>query len=34
MQKLFGGPVYLELFVKIKSGWSENAAVLRDLGIT
>ncbi|MBL8311685.1 MAG: GTPase Era [Burkholderiales bacterium] len=33
MQKLFGGPVYLELFVKIKSGWSENAAVLRDLGI-
>lgn len=34
MQKLFGGPVYLELFVKIKNGWSENAAVLRDLGIT
>ncbi|TAF99765.1 MAG: GTPase Era [Betaproteobacteria bacterium] len=34
MQKLFGGPVYLELFVKVKSGWSENAAVLRDLGIT
>jgi GTPase len=34
MQKLFGGPVYLELFVKVKRGWSENAAVLRDLGIT
>lgn len=34
MQRLFGGPVYLELFVKVKSGWSENAAVLRDLGIT
>jgi len=34
MQKLFGGPVYLELFVKVKSGWSENAVVLRDLGIT
>jgi GTPase len=34
MQKLFDGPVYLELFVKVKSGWSENAAVLRDLGIT
>jgi GTPase len=33
MQKLFDGPVYLELFVKVKSGWSENAAVLRDLGI-
>ncbi len=33
MQKLFDGPVYLELFVKVKSGWSENAAMLRDLGI-
>jgi GTPase len=33
MQKLFGGTIYLELFVKVKSGWSENAAVLRDLGI-
>jgi len=26
--------VYLELFVKVKSGWAENAVVLRDLGIT
>ncbi len=34
MQKLFGGPVYLELFVKVKSGWSENAQMLRELGIT
>lgn len=34
MERLFGGRVYLELFVKVKSGWSENAAVLRDLGIT
>ena len=34
MQKLFGGPEYLELFVKVKSGWAENAVVLRDLGIT
>ena len=34
MQKLFNGPVYLELFVKVKSGWAENAMVLRDLGIT
>jgi GTPase len=33
MQKLFGGTIYLELFVKVKSGWSENAMVLRDLGI-
>jgi GTPase len=33
MQKLFGGTIYLELFVKVKSGWSENAAMLRDLGI-
>ncbi len=34
MQKLFNGPVYLELFVKVKSGWAENAIVLRDLDIT
>ena len=34
MQKLFNGPVYLELFVKVKSGWAENAIALRDLGIT
>ena len=34
MQKLFNGPVYLELFVKVKSGWAENAMLLRDLGIT
>lgn len=33
MQKLFDGPVYLELFVKVKSGWSESARVLRELGI-
>ena len=34
MQKLFNGAVYLELFVTVKSGWAENAIVLRDLGIT
>jgi GTPase len=34
MQKLFGGTVYLELFVKVKSGWSESAQMLRELGIT
>jgi GTPase len=33
MQKLFDGPVYLELFVKVKSGWSESAQMLRELGI-
>jgi GTPase len=33
MQKLFGGTVYLELFVKVKSGWSESAQMLRELGI-
>jgi GTP-binding protein Era len=32
MEKLFGGPVYLETFVKIKSGWADNEAGLRAYG--
>lgn len=32
MEKLFGGKVYLELWVKVKSGWAESEASLRQLG--
>ena len=33
MEKLFGGPVYLEIWVKVKSGWADDAATLKRLGI-
>jgi len=33
MERLFGGKVYLEVWVKIKSGWADDTAVLRRLGI-
>ena len=29
---LFGGPVYLEIWVKVKSGWADNEAGLRAYG--
>ena len=32
MEKLFGGKVYLEVWVKVKRGWSENRQVLKQLG--
>ena len=32
MEKLFGGKVYLELWVKVKSGWAENRQLLKQLG--
>ncbi|KMY86911.1 GTP-binding protein Era [Candidatus Paraburkholderia calva] len=32
MEKLFDGPVYLEIFVKMKSGWADNEAGLRAYG--
>ncbi|MBL8383897.1 MAG: GTPase Era [Burkholderiales bacterium] len=32
MEKLFGGRVYLEVWVKVKSGWADNAAMLKTLG--
>ncbi|QBR01267.1 GTPase Era [Paraburkholderia pallida] len=32
MEKLFDGPVYLETFVKVKSGWADNEAALRAYG--
>lgn len=32
MEKLFGAPVYLEIWVKVKSGWADNEAGLRAYG--
>jgi GTP-binding protein Era len=32
MERLFGGPVYLEIWVKVKSGWADNEAGLRAYG--
>ena len=32
MEKLFGGPVYLEIWVKVKSGWADNEMGLRAYG--
>jgi GTPase len=32
MEKLFGGPVYLETFIKVRSGWADNEAGLRAYG--
>jgi GTP-binding protein Era len=32
MEKLFGSKVYLEVFVRVKAGWSENPQWLRRLG--
>ena len=32
MEKLFGGPVYLEIWIKVKSGWADNEVGLRAYG--
>ena len=32
MEKLFGGKVHLEVWVKVKSGWTENQQLLKQLG--
>jgi GTP-binding protein Era len=32
MEKLFGGKVHLEVWVKVKSGWTENPQLLKQLG--
>ena len=32
MEKLFGGKVFLEVWVKVKRGWTENRQVLKQLG--
>jgi len=33
MEKLFGGKVFLEVWVKVRGGWTEDAAALRRFGI-
>lgn len=32
MEQLFGGKVYLEVWVKVKSGWADSAATLKRMG--
>ena len=32
MEKLFDGKVFLEVFVKVRSGWADNANMLKSLG--
>ncbi len=32
MEQLFGGPVYLETWVKVKSGWDDDERALKSLG--
>jgi GTP-binding protein Era len=32
MEKLFDGKVFLEVFIKVRSGWADDARVLRSLG--
>ena len=32
MEKMFGVPVYLEIWVKVKSGWADNEVGLRAYG--
>jgi GTP-binding protein Era len=33
MERLFGGKVYLEVWVRVRSGWADDEATLRRLGI-
>jgi GTP-binding protein Era len=33
MEQLFGGKVFLEVWVKVKSGWADSAATLKRMGI-
>ena len=32
MERLFGGKVFLEVWVKVKSGWMDDPATLKRLG--
>jgi len=32
MEKLFGGKVYLEVWVKVKGGWADDERALKSLG--
>jgi GTP-binding protein Era len=34
LEKLFGGKVYLEVFVKVKSGWADDPKTLHALGLS
>jgi GTPase Era involved in 16S rRNA processing len=33
MERLLGARVFLEIFVKVKKGWSSSESMLRELGI-
>jgi GTP-binding protein Era len=33
LERLYGGPVYLEIWVRVKKGWADDAAALRRLGL-
>lgn len=33
LEQLFGGPVYLEVWVRVKKGWADDEAALRRLGL-
>jgi GTP-binding protein Era len=32
MERMFGGPVFLEIWVKVKSGWADDERLVRSLG--
>ena len=32
LEKLFAGKVYLEVWVKVRAGWTDNAVMLAGLG--
>jgi len=32
MERLFGGKVYLELWVKVRSGWADDERAVKSLG--
>ena len=32
MEKLFGGKIHLEVWVKVRSGWTDDARALKRLG--
>jgi len=32
MQRLFGGKVHLEVWVKVRSGWTDDTRALKNLG--
>jgi GTP-binding protein Era len=33
MEKLFGGMVWLETWVKVKTGWADDVRALKSLGL-